>query len=535
MQTIKLCSAAVALSLASSLTACGGGSDADSTAVPHEIRQVLNKPAYRDAIWGVRVIDLDTGEVLQSMNSDRMMLVASVRKLFSVGSALETLGPDHVFRTPVHRQGTVDGAGNLTGDLILVASGDMAMGGRTNPDGSFAISHYDHGEANSLGNAELTAPDPLAGFDALARQVAAAGIRHVNGDVVIDDRLFEPFDFRGEFDVRPIFVNDDLIDMIIDPQGVVDWRAKSAAFTVQSALTLGAVGSDLTAELDPELPQCIGQPGCSGQILGSLPAGYVPPLTGSFPLIRTFRIVQPSNYARTVFIEALARAGVTVAAPAVMPNPVGKLPADKVYADATRVAELGSHPYRDHAKLTLKVSYNVGADLSLMLFGVAKGQTTIGGALAAEQQFLTTQFGIPSDQMHFIDGSGGGDTTATPTAVTHLLRAMSSKPSFAAYVDAQPSLGVDGSLSFVTDFEADPSLAGAKAQVHAKTGTYVEGSPQGAVLKTQALAGYVNAKSGRRLAFALMVNDVAGISGVDDVLPVFQDEGRIAAILWKLY
>ncbi len=170
-----------------------------------------------------------------------------------------------------------------------------------------------------------------------------------------------------------------------------------------------------------------------------------------------------------------------------------------------------------------------------MLFGVAKGETTIGGALAAEQQFLTTQFGIPADQMHFIDGSGGGDTTATPTAVTHLLRAMSSKPSFAAYFDAQPSLGVDGSLSFVTDFEADPSLAGAKAQVHAKTGTYVEGSPQGPVLKTQALAGYVNAKSGRRLAFALMVNDVAGISGVDDVLPVFQDEGRIAAILWKLY
>ena len=35
---------------------------------------------------------------------------------------------------------------------------------RTNADGSFAISNYDHAEANGLGNAELTAPNPLAGL-----------------------------------------------------------------------------------------------------------------------------------------------------------------------------------------------------------------------------------------------------------------------------------------------------------------------------------------------------------------------------------
>lgn len=54
------------------------------------------------------------------------------------------------------------------------------------------------------------------------------------------------------------------------------------------------------------------------------------------------------------------------------------------------------------------------------------------------------------------------------------------------------------------------------------------------MLKAQALAGHVEAKSGRRLAFALTVNDVGAISGVDDVLPVFQNQGRISAILWTL-
>lgn len=120
-------------------------------------------------------------------------------------------------------------------------------------------------------------------------------------------------------------------------------------------------------------------------------------------------------------------------------------------------------------------------------------------------------------------------------AVTQLLQVMSKRPSFADLEAAQPQRGIDGSLSFVTDFEADPSLAGAKGQVDAKTGTFVDGSAQGPVLRAQALAGDIDARSGRRLAFTLAVNDVGVIARIDEVLPVFQDEGTMAAIPWKLY
>ena len=41
---------------------------------------------------------------------------------------------------------------------------------------------------------------------------------------------------------------------------------------------------------------------------------------------KTFTIPDPSAYLRTVFIEALAAAGVAVAAPAVGPNPADRLP-----------------------------------------------------------------------------------------------------------------------------------------------------------------------------------------------------------------
>lgn len=542
MRPVRFLVRSIGLALAlASIASCGGGggdSSAASRQVPAEIQKIFDKPAYRDALWSLRVVDVESGLVVYDMNSARQMLIGSVRKLFSVALALEALGPEHALRTPVHRRGKLDSAGVLSGDLIVVASGDIAMGGRTRPDGSFAISTLDHNEANSLGGAVLTTPDPLAGFDALAAQVAASGIRHVTGDVIIDDRLFEAFDFRNEFKVGPMFVNDDVVDAIIDRKGsalTVDWRPKSAAFAVQSDLKLGAAGSGAAIELAPELPTCIGVASCTGRVSGTLPPDFVPPLTGTYPLIRTFRIVEPSNYARTVFIEALARAGVSVSASPVAPNSRQALPQSSAYLDENRVAELVSHPYKDHARYICKVSYNIGADASLMLFGVSKGTRNIEGAKAAELQMLATQYGISQESVHFVDGSGGGDTAATGEAVTRLLEQVRKRPTYAAFRDAQPLLGIDGSLSFVTDFQRDPILAGATGKVHGKTGTYVTAGPDGgAVLKAQALAGYIDARSGRQYVFSLVVNDAGKISGVDQILPVIQDEGTIAALLWKL-
>jgi D-alanyl-D-alanine carboxypeptidase len=532
------------------LSACGSF-NASNPRVPDSITQIMAKPVYKGAVWSLRVVDLESGQLIYDANPNAPLLIGSVRKLFSMGTALNQLGARHRFVTPVYRQGTLDTAGTLNGDLVLVASGDLAMGGRTLSDDTLAVSNFDHNEANSLHNAALTTPDPLAGYRSLAAQVAASGINRIDGEVVVDDRLFQPFNFRDEFDARPIFVNDDVVDVMIDRGSAgsaapVDWRPKSAALQVRSTLLTGSPDSALDIELKPELPSCIGSPGCIGTVSGNVPANFVPPLTNHYPVMRTFRITQPSNYARTVFIEALRRAGVTVMAATLEANPVQVLPAPASYAASARVAQLVSPAYDQYAKYILKVSYNLGADTSLMLFGLASnGSTTMSDALAAERAALSTQFNVPVDQLYFIDGSGGGNTTATGTSIIAMLRGMQAKAVFPSFFNALPTLGLDGSLSFVTDFTADPTLAGAKGQVHAKTGTFVAAADAPAsasasasatpaiVLKGQSLAGYIDAQSGRRLAFALTVNNVA-INGLDDVLAVFQDEGTISAMLWKL-
>ena len=131
--------------------------------VPAAIQQVFDKPMYKGGTWGLRVVDVESGEVIYEVGPTQPMLTGSVRKLFTIAQALDTLGPEHRFTTPVYRTGEVTD-GVLAGDLVLVAAGDLAMGGRTLPDGRLAITDYDHNEANSIGSAVLTKPNPLAGY-----------------------------------------------------------------------------------------------------------------------------------------------------------------------------------------------------------------------------------------------------------------------------------------------------------------------------------------------------------------------------------
>ena len=82
--------------------------------------------------------------------------------------------------------------------------------------------------------------DPLAGIKDLAKQVAAAGIRHITGDVLIDDRLFvqakAPAAARNV--ITPIMVNDNVLDFTFEPTepgqpAKATWRPQTSLFKVE--------------------------------------------------------------------------------------------------------------------------------------------------------------------------------------------------------------------------------------------------------------------------------------------------------------
>jgi D-alanyl-D-alanine carboxypeptidase/D-alanyl-D-alanine-endopeptidase (penicillin-binding protein 4) len=269
-----------------------------------------------------------------------------------------------------------------------------------------------------------------------------------------------------------------------------------------------------------------------GIVSGNIPADYKPSLPGVPTMVQTFTIADPSAYLRTVFIEALNRAGVEVAAAAVGPNPSARLPAQGTYKDADKVAEFVSPPYGEYANLILKVSHNLGANLSLMLHGLTMGATTRDTALAAERKTLTTTFNLPNDGFDFpTNGSGSPDSQATPETMVTLLQEMQKTPVAKVYFDAMPILGVDGSLQSVGVDPPDPIIAPGIGHVFAKTGTTVDQTG----LKAQVFGGYFDGKSGKRYAYVVYVNHVTTISSIADVIAVFAAEGQISAILHDKY
>jgi D-alanyl-D-alanine carboxypeptidase/D-alanyl-D-alanine-endopeptidase (penicillin-binding protein 4) len=208
---------AIALLLLTNRLAVGGDK------LETRVEAVLNTPGYGNAHWGLLVVDSRTGRVVFERNPDRMFAPASVTKLFSTAAALVDLGADHRFRTPVVRRGNVDSEGKLLGDLILIASGDLNLGGRAAPDGTLLFEDNDHTYSGGNNLATLVPADPLAGLDELARGIVAAGIKAVDGDVLIDARLFQEAESTGSGPrrVSPIVVNDNLVDVLVSPSAKV--------------------------------------------------------------------------------------------------------------------------------------------------------------------------------------------------------------------------------------------------------------------------------------------------------------------------
>ncbi|CAA9291450.1 MAG: D-alanyl-D-alanine carboxypeptidase, partial [uncultured Chloroflexia bacterium] len=462
----------------------------------------------------------------------------STRKLFSVGMALDALGADHREETPVYRMGEVGADGALNGDLALVGAGDLTFGGRRIDADTVKFTNFDHNDANNLGTANLTPQDPLYALDALARQVRASGITSVNGDVVVDDRLFEPYRVpNGNLLITPVMLNENLVDTMVTPTdpgspASVEYRPETQAFAVDNGVETTDADTEDSVELsDDRLIECIGTAGCSGTVSGDIPADYVAPLSEEESFVGTFRVEEPNAFMRTGFIEALTRNGVTVTASAVAENPSDLLPAEGDYAPDTRVANYVSAPYAQLAQLILKVSLNLGANLSLSLLGVEDGERTIDGALAAERENLIDDFGIDGDQFDFpTNGSGTPDSRAAPRALVDLLIAMHESEVAEVYQDALPVLGVNGSLA-----TTGTDLPG-KGQVSAKTGTTIAPGDDGETieLKAQNLAGYIETKSGRKVAYALMVNDAGAVEDIEtDVSGVITDEARISSIIYE--
>ena len=141
-----------------------------AAATVEELQQRLaahvHQPKFAAAMWGVKVVSLDTGKVLFEENPQKYFSPASNSKLYTVALALDRLGGDYRMKTSLYAKARPNRHGALKGDLIVFGRGDPTI------------------------NARLNSNDIFQALAPLVRAVTNAGIRRVEGDLIGDESYF---------------------------------------------------------------------------------------------------------------------------------------------------------------------------------------------------------------------------------------------------------------------------------------------------------------------------------------------------------
>lgn len=482
--------------------------------LPEKITSIMEQPKYAHSTWGLFAKDAKTGKILLDYRSNELFLPASTTKLFSVAALLHAYGDNYRFKTPVYALGPIEN-GLLKGNLVLVAQGDFTMGGRQNGKDAISFTPLDHIVANIVPGVALTKEDPLYGLNELAKQIRQRGIKQIEGDILIDDRLFTTLTMR-EMVLSPMNLNENLIDIVISPTSsgqpaLVTWRPIVEGYHVINEVKTGGKSASIEITADEK--------GREIRVAGMIPSEEK-------EMVRTFSVKDPLLFARAAFIQALQNQGITLKL-----SSGSSLPSQEFLNQQKPAALWVSPPLSEYAKLILKVSHNLGADLIPLLLAVKKGGKTFEEGMLELGKFATDEVKLAPGTFVFADAAGGDNNRLTPQAEVQLLDYLRQWPeeAFENFYHALSILGVDGTIA---DFAKNTEAAG-KVRAKAGTGFTFNLATNQIFLTTQALTGFVEGKNGHFIEFMIAVNNVY-MEKVLDVLPVFEDQGQIAAMLYEM-
>jgi D-alanyl-D-alanine carboxypeptidase/D-alanyl-D-alanine-endopeptidase (penicillin-binding protein 4) len=437
--------------------------------------------ALSHAFVGMRVVRLSDGRVLYARNSERLFVPASNMKLFTTALALSKLGAAYRLSTQIGGQVPIDADGALQGDLELVGGGDPSLSGREYPYRSHAA--------------------PLAVYsframDEMADQLAARGLKRVEGNIVGDDSryVWEPQPGPWSSDsatreygapVSALILHDNTFALTLRPGAHAGDLARISLTPPFENFVIDnhVLTTDRGAR---KIEFYRSASGSELHVWGAIPksdGGYVQELA----------VGDPALYAAEVLRALLLGRGISIRGDAVARHRFPDDTAPPASPQSVVLAEHRSPPLFDLLQVVDKVSQNLHAEMFLREAAVASGRSgSRESGLAAMDEFLTSA-GISHDEHQFTDGSGlSRDTLVSPAAITKLLAHMNQSPHREEWLSLLPIGGEDGTLG--SRFAGHPEAR----VIRAKTGTLDH-------VKT--LSGYADTPAYGRVAFSLLVNN----------------------------
>lgn len=419
------------------------GSELDS-----RIDKIL-KGVPQGGLVGVAVYDLGVNRWLVQHQADQPRMLASTTKALVAAAALTQLGPNFQFRTQVYALGQV---GPRIQGLGVIGGGDPCL------DGFFSDE------------------EPEQFFVRWADQLKRQGITAIDGDVVIDNRLFSgpirPRTYPQDPDNQQRWYsapasafawNDNCIEVRVMPTRVGE-AADAQIRPVSSRISLVNKARTVAGKGDKAI-FVIRDRDANGVTV----SGNYSQATPWFPLAI---YADPDVLAGEQLRAVLVRCGISVA---------GQVRLGPVDPRAGHLVIEHNSPLPPAVTILCQRSQNFYGEQILRILGCERsGVGSIDAGAAATKNIITRMIGAHAEQITILDGSGlSYGNSASAEVMVEVLSAMHRSPLRDTFYSSLKEKNVG------------------RVQGRVKTGTLAVAT---------CLVGYIDPPSGHRLAFALLFN-----------------------------
>lgn len=428
------------------------------------VKQLLQKPEYKNASVGMHVVDLASDETVYSLNSKRVLIPASTMKLLTSATAFEMLGLDYRFETKIGYRGRLDKNGTLNGDLVVIGGADPALGSEYFQD------HY---------------IDFLQNW---VRNIKNAGIKKVNGNLVLDASVYDTErvpdtwiwgDIGNYYGVgaNAFTIYDNMFRITFNSPKKVGKQTKVIAVSpkIEGMMIDNEV---LSADSNSDNAYVFGGPFDKARTI----RGTIPRNRSAFTIKAA--IHQPQEIVAQEFLTTLANSGLFVTGKTLFET-VNKKDVETVFIQDSPTLELIGEVL-NHESVNLFAEH--------FLKQIAVEQNGIGNrnnAIELVREFWNEK-GISTEYLFMLDGSGLSHFNAVaPEFFTDFLMYMWSN---VAYKNSLPNAGEGTLKRFDKTMFPDKTL-------QAKSGS---------MTRVRCYSGYLQSSTGKTLVFSFMFNHFSG-------------------------
>ena len=430
--------------------------------VQHLADSALGAPMWRNARWGVLIVNATTSDTLYSHDADRLFMPASNQKLLTGAVAMQVLGPEYRWRTPVLLRGVQRGH-VFRGDVVVIGRGDPSV------------------------SDSLQVGGVLSTFDPIVNALAARGITRIAGAIVTAEDAFPGPSTGFGWEVDDVDgPSGAAVDELLFNEGVLRVTVRAAAKAGKRVVVERWPTASYPAVSIQAVTRAATDSGPAVNVVYDT-AAFALRVTGTMALGDSARFTMayrhPNDAWRAALRERLEARGIRVVR--------GASPSATAHLDT--LVTLESAPLRDVLRRMQKPSQNQIAELLFRTSGlVASGHGSADSARAVAVRTLRL-WGVSAEHLAYRDGSGlSRHDYVSPRALVQVLDAMHRAPWASTYRQALPLAGVDGTIG--NRMKNTPAAGNANA----KTGT---------LDKARSLSGYVTTADGHLILFSMLANN----------------------------